>query len=199
MQSLSHLCLEEAIRSVFSCESRQENGGAGCHRKMANSKKKERHYSCSGFEMCCYESARGVGKATAPCSPSGLLRRIYLPPQATQPCLLPLGEQMHSSASAFQFNAKSAVCLIDKPSPIKTKSILLYHCTLIYHTRSFSSTPGDVGSSWNPGSMGGRDSTSDVSKIERSERLGSNPVRQTRPLTPARRTSNANRGCLYLK
>jgi len=36
-------------------------------------------------------------------------------------------------------------------------------------------------------------------KIERSERLGSNQVRQTKPITPARRMSNANSECLHLK
>lgn len=49
------------------------------------------------------------------------------------------------------------------------------------------------------GSVGGSDSISGISKIERSERLGLNQVRQTKPTTPARRMSNANNGCLYLK
>lgn len=50
-----------------------------------------------------------------------------------------------------------------------------------------------------PVSMEGRDSISGISKIERSERLGLNQVRQTKPITPARRMSNANSACLYLK
>lgn len=65
--------------------------------------------------------------------------------------------------------------------------------------RFFLSAPGDVGSSWNPGSVGGKDSVSGISKIEISERLGSNQVKQTKPITPAKRMSNANSGCLYLK
>lgn len=140
----------------------------------------------------------------SPCSTSGILRRIYFPPQITQPCiswsgLLPLGKQTHSSACAFQHSAWSAVHLVDKPSPVKNKSILVYHCTLTHYRRSFLSTPGDVRSSWNPGSVGGRERISSISKIERSERLGMNQVRQTEPITPAGKMSNANSGCLYLK
>lgn len=53
------------------------------------------------------------------CNTSGVLRRIYFPLQVTQLCiswsgLSPLGEQTHSSA--FQLNARPAMCLIDKPS-----------------------------------------------------------------------------------
>lgn len=70
------------------------------------------------------------------------LRAISFPLQAKQPCIswsgsLPLGEQTHSFATASQLNVRSAMCLADKASPIKTKCVLLYHCTLIHCTRSF--------------------------------------------------------------
>lgn len=50
-----------------------------------------------------------------------------------------------------------------------------------------------------PGSMRESNSISGISKIERSKRLGLNQVRQTKPITLARRMSNTNSGCLYLK
>lgn len=109
------------------------------------------------------------------------LRAISFPLQAKQPCIswsgsLPLGEQTHSFATASQLNVRSAMCLVDKASPIKTKCVLLYHCTLIHCTRSFFfffflSVPGAVGSSCNSWSVGGKGSTSSISKIERAERL----------------------------
>lgn len=45
---------------------------------------------------------------------------------------------MHSSA--FQLNARSAMCLTDKPSLIKTMNILDYYCTLTCRMRSLLST-----------------------------------------------------------
>ena len=105
----SHLCPQDASCCVFSCKSRKGKKGAGSHRKMVKTKE-ERHYSCSEFEMCCFESSCVVGEATVPCSTSGLLRRIFFPSEVMQPYiswsgLLPLGKQTHSSA--FQLNARS--------------------------------------------------------------------------------------------